>query len=54
MIYETMEDGSIKKLARRKLDYIDSNIASYLRILNGEEQLENSAKVKPWMKLYLY
>ena len=41
-----MGDGAIKKLARRKLDSIDSNVASYSRILNDEAQLEHLKESK--------
>lgn len=46
MIHETVGKGAIKKLAKRRLDMIDSNIASYSRILNCPEQLERLRESK--------
>ena len=46
MIHETMGDGFIKKLTRRELASIGSNVVSYLKILNDKAQLEHLKESK--------
>ena len=45
ILNDCIGDGAKKKLAKRRINIISSNVNSYSRLVNSEEQLKNAVEV---------
>jgi hypothetical protein len=45
ILYDCKGNGAVKKIARRRLEMISGNVASYSRLLNDEKRLEEIKEV---------